>query len=123
MPITISDKAARELATLLGKEGKTGAMLRVWVAGMGCSGLRYGMGIEDKTPEAGDQIFESNGMKVVMDADSIRFMDNSRIDFVDDPESGGFSVDNPNPLPPSSCSCGGSCGTSRTGETETPAQA
>jgi iron-sulfur cluster assembly protein len=97
------------LTSLLDKEGKTGAMLRVWVAGLGCSGFSYGMGIEEKAPEEGDSIFESNGLKVVMDRDSVRFMDGSRIDFLEDPESGGFSVENPNPVPPSNCNCGGEC--------------
>ncbi len=118
MPITISDKAATELASLFNKEGKAGALLRVWVAGLGCSGFRYGMGIEEKQPEEGDQVFESNGVRVIMDPDSVRYMDNSRIDFVDDPESGGFSVDNPNPAPPKDCNCAGGCGTTEAGAVE-----
>lgn len=109
MPITISDKAAMELASLFDKEGKAGAALRVWVAGLGCSGFRYGMGIEEKAPEEGDQVFESNGVTVVVDPESVKHMDGSRIDFIEDPETGGFSVDNPNPVPARSCNCAGGC--------------
>ncbi len=114
MPITVSDKAAVQLSSLFDKEGKAGAMLRVWVAGLGCSGFSYGMGIEDKPPEEGDSIFETNGVKIVVDRDSARYMDGSRIDFIEDPESGGFSVDNPNPVPESACNCAGCGGTAKT---------
>ncbi len=114
MPITVSDKAATQLTSLFDKEGKAGAMLRVWVAGLGCSGFSYGMGIEENSPEAGDSIFESNGVKIVMDPESMRYMDGSRIDFIEDPETGGFSVDNPNPAPERTCNCGGGCGPSGT---------
>ena len=112
MPITITDKAATELTSLFGKEGKAGAALRVWVAGLGCSGFRYGMGIEEKAPEEGDQVFECNGVRIVVDPESVSHMDGSRIDFVEDPETGGFSIDNPNPVPVQSCNCAGGCGSS-----------
>ncbi len=116
MPITVSDKAAVQLSSLFDNEGKAGAMLRVWVAGLGCSGFSYGMGIEEKPPEEGDSIFETNGVKIVVDRDSARYMDGSRIDFIEDPESGGFSVDNPNPVPESACNCAGCGGTAKTAE-------
>ncbi len=122
MPITISEKAAAQVSSLFDKEGKAGAMLRVWVAGLGCSGFSYGMGIEEKEPEEGDSIFETNGVKIVVDRDSARYMDGSRIDFTEDPESGGFSVDNPNPAPESACNCAGGCGTAEEGETSAGAQ-
>jgi iron-sulfur cluster assembly protein len=111
MPITVSEKAAAEFTALLSQESKPGATLRVWVAGVGCSGFRYGMGIEEKEPEQGDAIYESSGVKVVVDSESMKHLEGARIDYVDDPETGGFSVDNPNPAPETSCDCGSSgCG-------------
>ena len=110
MAILISDKAAGQLATLFEEQGKPGATLRVWVAGLGCSGYRYGMGIDEKEPEEGDQIFESNGVKVVVDPQSLSYMDGSLVSWVDEPDNQGFSIENPNPAPQKECNCGSGCG-------------
>jgi iron-sulfur cluster assembly protein len=111
MAITVSEKAAGQLATLLAEQGKQGGTLRVWVAGMGCSGFRYGLGIDDKEPEEGDQIFLSNGIKVVIDPQSLSQMDGSTVTWVDEPDNNGFSIENPNPAPAKECNCSsGSCG-------------
>ena len=111
MPILVSDKAAGQLVTIFGEQGKPEAMLRVWVAGLGCSGFRYGMGIEDRAPEQDDTIFTANGVKVVIDPQSLSYMDGSTVDWIEDPLNGGFSIANPNPAPQTECGCGGACGT------------
>jgi len=117
MPIVVTEKAAAEFTALLGREGKPGASLRVWVAGIGCSGFRYGMGFEENSPEDGDQVFESNGIKLVVDSQSLGFMEGAKVDFIEDPENGGFTVDNPNHPPQMDCDCGsGSCGHEDSGE-------
>jgi len=121
MPITVSEKAAGQLVTIFDQQGRTGAMLRVWVAGLGCSGFRYGMGIEDRQPEQDDAIFEANGIRVVVDPQSLSYMDGSRVDWVDDPANAGFSIANPNPAPQSECGCGGACGTAATAKTASEA--
>jgi iron-sulfur cluster assembly protein len=119
VPISVTEKAAREFTALLGKEGKTGAALRIWVAGLGCHGFRYGMGIEEKGRGDGDSSYESNGIVVVVDSESLKYLEGSRIDFLEDPEEGGFSIDNPNPAPELDCDCGsGDCGHSN-GEEKT----
>ena len=110
MAILISDKAAGQLATLFEEQGKPGATLRVWVAGLGCSGYRYGMGIDEKEPEEGDQIFESNGVKVVVDPQSLSYMDGSLVSWIDEPDNQGFSIENPNPAPQKECNCSSGCG-------------
>ena len=106
MPITVTEKAAREVGTLLAGQGKTEAMLRVWVAGAGCGGLRYGMGIDEKEPEKDDSVFESNGVRVVIDPQSLSFMDGSTVKWLDNGEKSGFDIENPNPPPVSDCNCG-----------------
>ncbi len=111
MPIMVSAKAAGQLATIFGQQGKPGAMLRVWVAGLGCSGFRYGMGIEDRQPEQDDAVFEANGVRVVIDPQSLSYMDGSTVDWIEDPVNAGFSIANPNPAPETECGCGGACGT------------
>jgi len=106
----ISTTAAGRLTGILAEQGKPGATLRVWVAGLGCSGYRYGMGIDEKEPEQGDQIFESNGIRVVVDPQSLSYMDGSTVNWVDEQENSGFAIDNPNPAPARECNCGGGCG-------------
>jgi iron-sulfur cluster assembly protein len=111
MPILVSDKAAGQLVNIFGEQGKAGAMLRVWVAGLGCSGFRYGMGIEDREPEHDDTIFDANGIRVVVDPQSLSYMNGSTVDWIEDPVNGGFSIANPNPAPEKECGCGGACQT------------
>lgn len=111
MPILVSDKAAGQLVNIFGEQRKAGAMLRVWVAGLGCSGFRYGMGIEDREPEHDDTIFDANGIRVVVDPQSLSYMDGSTVDWIEDPVNGGFSIANPNPAPEKECGCGGACQT------------
>jgi iron-sulfur cluster assembly protein len=110
MAILVSDKAAGQLTALFQEQGKTGANLRVWVAGLGCSGYRYGMGIDEKAPEEGDQIFECNGLKIVVDPQSLSYMDGSTVNWVDEPDNQGFMIDNPNPAPQKECNCSSGCG-------------
>ena len=102
MPISVTEKAAREVGALL--DGNQKATLRVWVAGVGCAGFRYGMGIDEREPEKDDRVFESKGIRVVVDSQSLSFMDGSTVDWIDDEEKGGFSIENPNP-PPEDCGC------------------
>jgi len=118
MAITVSDKAAGQLSVILAEQGKPGATLRVWVAGLGCSGYRYGMGIDEKQPEEGDQIFESHGIRVVVDPQSLSYMDGSTVNWVDEQDNSGFAIDNPNPAPAKECNCGGGCDHSAEGSHE-----
>lgn len=104
--ITLSERAATELKDLLTSQEKPGAALRVWVAGGGCSGLQYGMALDDGEPEADDKVFEDKGIKVVVDALSLGYMSGSSVDYVDDVLGGGFKIENPNAT--ASCGCGSS---------------
>ena len=82
--------------------------LRVYVAGRTCSGLQYGMALDNK-PNETDKVFENDGIKLLIDEQSIEYMRGATIDFVDDERGKGFMVDNPNTLP--ACSCeSGTCG-------------
>ncbi len=106
MAITLSERAAQELKNLLQEAGVVEAGLRVWVAGGGCSGLQYQMAIDDSQPEPDDNIFESYGVRIYVDSLSIRYMDGSTIDYVEDVFGGGFKIDNPNAV--AGCGCGSS---------------
>jgi iron-sulfur cluster assembly accessory protein len=106
MAITLSERAAHELKTLLAESGIQDAGLRVWVAGGGCCGLQYQMAIDDTEPEETDLVFDSHGVKIYVDSLSIRYMDGSCIDYVEDTFGGGFKIDNPNAV--NGCGCGSS---------------
>lgn len=106
MSITLTDKAVSELKEFMTSQEKLNAALRVWVAGGGCSGLSYGMALDDGEPEEGDNIFEQDGVKVYVDPLSLEYMDGSTVDYVDDALGGGFKIDNPKAV--QSCGCGSS---------------
>lgn len=105
-PITLTAKAASELKSLIEENNKTNAALRVWVAGGGCSGLQYGMALDDAEPDADDQILTDQGIRIFVDSMSLKYMTGSVVDYVDDVLGGGFKIENPNAT--KSCGCGSS---------------
>ncbi len=100
--VTISDRAARRIASILAQE-PNGTALRVSVSGGGCSGFQYGFDL-DKTRGNDDLILERNGAVVLIDSVSLPFVGGSEIDFVDDLIGQSFQVKNPNAT--ASCGCG-----------------
>ena len=106
MAITLTPRAACELKELMLDQQKDSAALRVWVAGGGCSGLQYGMALDDDAPAADDQLFEQDGIKILVDGLSLQYMEGSTVDYIDDVMGGGFKIENPNAT--SSCGCGSS---------------
>ena len=100
--VTLTEKAAQVVKAVFQQEGKPDAALRVFIAGGGCSGFQYGLAIEENVQES-DHVFESNGIRVVVDEVSHAYMDGSEVDYVEDAEGGGFTISNPNINP--SCSC------------------
>jgi len=104
--ITLTERALTELQDLIKSQDKTGSALRVWVAGGGCSGLQYGMALDEGAPEEGDNIYEQEGVKIYVDGLSLQYMDGATVDYVDEVLGGGFKIENPNAV--SSCGCGSS---------------
>lgn len=104
--ITLTERAATELRDLIDGQEKKEAALRVWVQGGGCSGLQYGMYLDENAPEKDDNVFEHSGIKVFVDPYSLSLMDGSSVDYVDDVLGGGFKIENPNAT--ASCGCGSS---------------
>ncbi len=102
--INVSQTAAEKISELLTEENKAGSGLRVFVQGGGCSGFQYGLMIEDNGQGAGDQVFESNGIKLFVDPISVRYLKGAEVDFVDTMAGGGFTIKNPNAT--STCGCG-----------------
>ena len=106
--ITITTKAAEKVAEFMKQEGKNDLFLRVYVSGGGCSGLSYGMGFEEKSEED-DRIIEQNGVKVLIDDYSQRYLKGANIDYIESLMGAGFKINNPNVT--KSCSCGHSFST------------
>lgn len=103
--LTVSESAAKRIATLIAQDGDVGLMLRLSVSGGGCSGFQYGFSF-DKTRQQDDHLFERDGVKVVVDDTSLDLLAGAEIDFVEDLVGAAFQVRNPNAT--SSCGCGSS---------------
>ena len=101
--ISVTEKAARKLESLLQEKGKPGGALRLAVIGGGCSGLQYVMDLVDG-PKERDILVPISNVRLVVDPKSALFVSGSLLDFSDDLQKGGFKVTNPNAV--AHCSCG-----------------
>ena len=106
MPITLSETAADRVRRFLGARGH-GRGLRLAVKRTGCSGFAYVVDLEDEVGES-DRVFESNGIPVIVDRDTLPMVDGTHIDFAREGLNETFTYDNPNVK--SLCGCGESFG-------------
>ena len=100
--ITVSERAARRIGEILRQE-PAGTMLRVSVAGGGCSGFQYKFDTE-RAKADDDIVIERAGATVLIDPVSLNYMAGAEIDFVDDLIGSSFKVNNPQAT--ASCGCG-----------------
>jgi len=102
--ITITEKAKHKLHDLRIEEGYSDtAFLRVGVVGGGCSGLSYKLGFDTELKD-GDQEFEDNGFKLVVDLKSFLYLAGTELHFSDGLNGKGFEFHNPNAS--RTCGCG-----------------
>jgi iron-sulfur cluster assembly accessory protein len=101
--ISVTEKAARKLASLLKEKAKPDGALRLKVVGGGCSGLQYVMDLVDG-PQERDILVPTQNVRLVVDPKSALFVSGSVLDFSEDLQKGGFKVTNPNAV--AHCSCG-----------------
>ena len=94
--------AASKVHELLAQENDPSLGLRIFVAGGGCSGLQYGMTLDEE--QDGDTVIMQQGFKVLVDEMSVSYITGSEVDYVDSLMGAGFTVNNPNAV--SSCGCG-----------------
>ena len=106
--ITITTKAAEKVAEFMKQEGNNSLYLRVYVSGGGCSGLSYGMGFEEN-PDEDDLVLEQNGIKILVDNYSQKYLKGANVDYIESLMGSGFKISNPNVT--KSCSCGHSFST------------
>jgi iron-sulfur cluster assembly accessory protein len=100
--ITMTSTAADKVRELLNQENDPGLALRIFVAGGGCSGLQYGMTLDEE--QEGDTVIAQAGFNVLVDEMSLGYIGGSEVDYVDSLMGAGFTVNNPNAV--SSCGCG-----------------
>jgi iron-sulfur cluster assembly protein len=102
MSITLSAAAAKHVTKYLTKRGK-GVGVRLGVKTTGCSGLAYKLEYVDEiAPE--DVLFETNGVKLMIDPKSLAYLDGTELDFVREGLNEGFKFNNPNER--DKCGCG-----------------
>lgn len=102
--ITITERAKNKALELMQKENRpTNTFIRVSVEGGGCSGLTYKLSFDDQLKE-NDKVFESNGIKIVVDKKSFLYLVGTELDYTDGLNGKGFVFNNPNAS--RTCGCG-----------------
>jgi iron-sulfur cluster assembly protein len=102
MAVTLSEKAASHVANYLARRGK-GFGLRLGVRTSGCSGMAYKLEFADAANDE-DIIFESHGVKVLVDPKSLPYLDGTELDYAREGLNEGFRFNNPNIK--DQCGCG-----------------
>ncbi len=102
MAITLTEPAAERVRNFLVNRGK-GAGLRLGVRTSGCSGMAYVLEFADDI-DTDDEVFESHGVKVIVDPKSLVYLDGTEVDFTKEGLNEGFKFNNPNVK--DACGCG-----------------
>jgi iron-sulfur cluster assembly protein len=102
--LTLTDSAVKYLRALVEEKGEPGKALRIFIERGGCAGMSYGITLDE--PQTSDYTAEKDGVKVIVDPESLPFLQGSTVDYCDDLTGTGFRIQNPK----ASRSCG--CGTS-----------
>jgi iron-sulfur cluster assembly protein len=104
--VNLTDIAAEKVREFMnGQNAESAAVgLRVGVRGGGCSGFQYALALDEKRED--DHVFDSSGIRVLVDPASLRYVEGSTVDFTESFMGSGFEVSNPNVV--SSCGCGSS---------------
>ena len=102
MSVTMTEAAAEHVNKALTQRGK-GIGLRLGVRTAGCSGMAYKLEYVDELgPD--DEVFESHGVKIVIDPKSLAYLDGTELDFTREGLNEGFKFNNPNVK--DECGCG-----------------
>ena len=102
MSVTLTEAAAKHVQKYLARRGK-GVGLRLGVKTSGCSGMAYKLEFADQV-EPDDKVWESFGVKVLVDEKSLPYLDGTELDYTREGLQEGFKLHNPNEK--SRCGCG-----------------
>lgn len=112
MSITVTEKAAAEVKRIISEQRESGGLteepvyLRMRVVGGGCSGFQNKLDLDLAMNPKLDEVFDYHGISLVVDKRSLMYLDNATVDFHDDLNRRGFSINNPSAK--STCGCGSS---------------
>ncbi|BFU94333.1 MAG: FeS cluster assembly protein [Nitrospira sp.] len=101
--ISLTDAALNEVKRLINVQGITEGGLRLGVKGGGCSGLSYTINFDEKIGQY-DQVYDFEGVKVIVDAKSAIYLQGTQLDYQKDLMGGSFKFVNPNAN--KTCGCG-----------------
>jgi iron-sulfur cluster assembly protein len=104
MGVTLTDIAAGKVREFLNGQAEGEAGLRVGVRGGGCSGFQYALALDEKRED--DLVFEDHGIRLIVDPQSLQYVEGSTVDYTESLMGSGFEVKNPNVV--ASCGCGSS---------------
>ncbi len=102
MSVTLTQSAAQRVSSHLASTGR-GEGLRVTVKNAGCSGYTYQLDYAMEI-KAGDQVFESHGVKVFVQQEHLNLLQGMEVDYVEDGLTAAFHFNNPNVT--EQCGCG-----------------
>ena len=102
MSILLTESAAERVRRYLDRRG-SGVGLRIGIRKTGCSGFAYTIDYADSIDPA-DAVFDESGVTVVVDSDSLKFIDGTQVDFVSEGLNEAFKFRNPNVK--GECGCG-----------------
>lgn len=102
MSISMTDAAAQRVSTFLEQRGK-GIGLRLGVKTTGCSGMAYVIEFADNIEDT-DNVYEDKGVKVIIDAKSLVYLNGTELDYTKEGLNEGFKFSNPNEK--NTCGCG-----------------
>ena len=102
MAVTLSERAAQHVTNFISKRGK-GIGIRLGVRTSGCSGMAYKLEFADAVGDD-DLKFESNGVTLLVDPQSLPYIDGMELDYTREGLNEGFKFNNPNVK--DTCGCG-----------------
>ncbi|MBV2095961.1 MAG: iron-sulfur cluster assembly accessory protein [Candidatus Thiodiazotropha sp.] len=103
--ITLTESAQKAISRFIKGAESPVQGLRISVTGGGCSGMQYGLALEE-SPNKDDTVIEVDGLKLFVDPYSAPMLNGVRVDFLESMEGSGFKFENPNAS--ASCGCGNS---------------
>ena len=112
MAVILTDKAAAKVKDIITEGQASGSLpteklyLRLRVVGGGCSGFQHRIDLDPDIKEQKDQVFELQGVPVVIDKTSLLYLTGAHVDYHDELHRSGFSITNPQAK--STCGCGSS---------------
>ncbi len=103
--INVTSIATSKVKEIMSQQSPAPTALRVAVVGGGCSGFSYHMAFENQA-NGTDNVYEFEGLKVLVDQMSEMYLDGVEIDYIETLEGAGFKFNNPHVK--STCGCGSS---------------